>query len=91
MEPGAPYTIRILFANPGAAPIEIEEMIVTTTINGRRSVGGLPPQTRSIGPKQQALLRSLSDMWRGDVKSWSLEVAVRTSRGETYRSELNWK
>jgi serine/threonine-protein kinase len=91
IEPGASYTIRILFANAGAAPIEIEQMVLTTTVNGRKSVGGVPPQTRSIGPKQQALLRSLSDMWRGDVKTWSMEVVVRTSRGESYRNELAWK
>lgn len=86
--PGDSYTIRVLFANAGSAPIEIAELVITTIINGRRTIGAVPPQTRSVGPKQQALLRQMSDMWRGDVKSWSMEVAVKTARGESYRNEL---
>jgi len=33
---------------------------------------------------------SLSDMLRPDLESWSLEVVLRTSRGETYRNRLDW-
>ncbi len=91
IESGGNYTVRILFANPGAASIEIAEMLLTTTVNGRKQVGAVPPQVRSVAPKQRALLRSLSDMWRGDVKTWSMEVLVRTSRGEAYTNALVWK
>jgi hypothetical protein len=33
---------------------------------------------------------SLSDTLREDLKSWSLEVQLRTTRGETYRNRLVW-
>jgi hypothetical protein len=29
-------------------------------------------------------------MLREDLKTWSLAVQVRTTRGETYRSRLAW-
>jgi len=33
---------------------------------------------------------SLSDTLRPDLESWSLEVVLRTSRGEAYRNRLDW-
>ena len=33
---------------------------------------------------------SLSDTLREDLRSWSLEVELRTTRGETYRNRLVW-
>jgi hypothetical protein len=33
---------------------------------------------------------SLNDTLREDLRSWSLEVTLRTRRGETYRNRLVW-
>lgn len=89
--PGDNYTIKILLANAGLAPIEIKNIGVRTVINGKRAVGNVPSLARAAAPKQRTVLASFSDVWRGDVKTWSMEVTVHTSAGASYRNELVWK
>jgi serine/threonine protein kinase len=88
---GDRYTVKIYFLNEGQAPIQIREMIVGTRINNRGAQGPVPPLTKDVAPQQRALLRELPDLWKEDTSSWSMEVVVRTTRGETYRNQVNWK
>jgi hypothetical protein len=66
-------------------------MVVGTRINNRGAQGPVPPLTKDVAPQQRALLRELPDLWKEDTASWSMEVVVRTIRGETYRNQVNWK
>jgi hypothetical protein len=66
-------------------------MIVTTTINGRRSQGAVPPNAKEVAPGQKATLLSLPDVWKEDTTSWAMEVLVRTARGDSYRNKVEWK
>jgi serine/threonine-protein kinase len=91
VKPGEPYTLEIRFVNTGTAPIEIKDLVVTTTVNGRRATGPVTPTVSTVAPGQGAALLSLPDRLREDLRSWSLEVSLRTSRGETYRNQLVWK
>ena len=76
--------------NAGRAPIEIREMVVTTTVNGGRARGPVAPSVSTVAPGQGAPVLSLSDRLRPDLESWSIEIVLRTSRGETYRNRLDW-
>jgi hypothetical protein len=69
----------------------MREMVITTTVNGRRSSGPVALATKTIGPGQKGLLVSLSDFMREDARTWSFEVVLRSVRGETYRNQLVWK
>jgi predicted Ser/Thr protein kinase len=87
---GEKYKLEVRFANTGTAPIGIAAMLVTTTVNGRNAGGPVAPSVSTVAPGQTAPVLSLSDTLREDLKSWSLEVQVRTTRGETYRNRLAW-
>ncbi|HEU5320169.1 MAG TPA: hypothetical protein VFX28_05155, partial [Methylomirabilota bacterium] len=74
------------------APIQVKEMIVTTTTNGRRVSGPVPPQVRDVAPGQRASLISLAgNVWKEDTQSWTMEVVVKTSRGEIYKNQVTWR
>ncbi len=88
--PGEKYRLEVRFANRGAAAIEIASMLVTTTVNGGRASGPVAPAVSTVAPGQDAAVLSLSDTLRDDLRSWSLEVVLRTSRGEAYRNRLDW-
>jgi tRNA A-37 threonylcarbamoyl transferase component Bud32/tetratricopeptide (TPR) repeat protein len=96
VDPDAPkagdrYTVKIVLANEGNAPIQVADMVITTTINGRKVSGPVPVQTRDVAPGQKGLLLSNSQVWQEETSSWSMEVVVRTTRGERYSNQLSWK
>jgi tetratricopeptide (TPR) repeat protein len=91
VKPGDKYTVKIFLLNEGNAPIQIQNMIVTTTVNGRKTSGPVPPVTKDVAPQQKAVLLSLPDFWKEDTTAWSMEVTVRTARGETYKNQVTWK
>jgi len=90
-KPGEKYTVKISLANEGSAPIQIKSMMVTTTINGKKRAGPVPPQVKDVAPRDSAQLLMLPDFWKEDTTSWSMEVVVRTARGETYKNAVTWK
>ena len=91
VKPGEKYTVKVFLSNEGSAPIQITDMLVTTTINGQKRAGPVPPQTRDVAPQQKALLLATPDFWKEDTSAWAMEVVVRTARGETYKNQLSWK
>jgi serine/threonine-protein kinase len=88
---GSPYKVRVYLLNEGRAPIQVREMIVGAKVNGRGVQAPVPPLTRDVAPQQKALLREIPDFWKEDTTSWSMEVVVRTARGETYKNQVTWK
>jgi len=88
---GEKYLVKVLMVNEGTAPIQIRDMLVTTVINGKKLAGPVPPLAKDIAPQQRALLLSSPDFWKEDTTSWSMEVVVHTSRGETYKNQVAWK
>jgi serine/threonine protein kinase len=91
VSPGDRYTINVYLLNEGSAPIQLLDMRVSTKINGQKSDGAVPPRSKEVGPKQRALLLSQSDVWRTEYSAWSMEVTVRSIRGDIYRNEVRWK
>jgi hypothetical protein len=88
---GDRFTLSVQLLNEGAAPIEVKDLLVTTTINGRRSANPVPSLVREVAPRQKADLMKTPGTWKEDTSSWSMEVVVRTVRGETYKNALTWK
>jgi hypothetical protein len=88
---GERYSVKVYLVNEGLAPIQIRDMIVTTKINGKGVSGPVPPQTRDVAPGQRALLMNTTELWKEETSSWSMEVAVRTVRGERYTNQVEWK
>jgi hypothetical protein len=66
-------------------------MLVTTKINGKGVSGAVQPIARSVAPGQRAALMDTEQLWKEETASWSMEVAVRTTRGERYTNEVEWK
>jgi hypothetical protein len=91
VKPGDRYQVKVVFVNGGPAPIEIRTMSVATLTNVGRSGGPVAPLTKVVAPRARALLLSPEGVWKDDVASWSMEVAVHTAAGETYRNTLAWK
>jgi serine/threonine-protein kinase len=88
---GEAYKIRIYLVNEGNAPIEVQGMVIATSINGKSVRGAVPPLSKEVAPRQRALLRELPDTWKEATTSWSMEVTVRTPRGETYTNQVTWQ
>jgi hypothetical protein len=90
-KPGDRFTIRVLLRNEGQAPIQLQNMFVTTVVNGRRAQGPVPLQASEVAPAQTATLLNLPDVWKEDTTAWSMEILVRTTRGESYKNKIEWK
>ena len=88
---GDSYSLKIYLRNRGASPIGIRQMLVTATVNGKKSSGPVPMLTTDVAPKQRGLLLSLSDFLRDDTRTWSMEILIRTTAGDSYSNRLNWK
>jgi hypothetical protein len=91
VKPGERFTANIVLLNEGMAPIQIQSVVVTITVNGKRSGGTVPPLAKDVAPRQKTVVLSLSDMWKEDTTSWTMEVTVRTLRGETYKNSVKWQ
>jgi hypothetical protein len=91
-QPGQRYSVKVYLTNEGNAPIQIAQMVVTTTINGKRVSAPVPPQAKDAAPGQKTMLASIGpDTWKEDTSDWSMEVQVRTTRGEKYTNAVSWK
>jgi hypothetical protein len=89
---GDQYTAEIEMVNEGSAPIQLQDMIVTTTVNGRRQQGPIAPQVSEVAPRQTAMLFQLAgNYWRDDTEQWSMQVMVRTADGASYRNVVEWQ
>jgi tetratricopeptide (TPR) repeat protein len=91
VRPGDKYTVKVFMQNEGDAPIQVQSMLVTTKTNGKGISGPVPPRTAAVAPGQRALLLETSDVWREDTSAWTMEVSVRTARGERYTNQVTWK
>jgi hypothetical protein len=90
-KPGERYTVKVFLNNEGNAPIQIRDMIVSFTINGKKVSAPVPPQVRDVAPQQKALVMSSTEAWKEDTTGWAMEVTIRTARSERYTNQVTWK
>jgi hypothetical protein len=91
VKPGDRYKIRIYLLNEGNAPIQVQGLSIATTINGRSARGAVPALAKDVAPRQRALLREVSDLWKEETSAWSMEATVQTTRGEVYSNQVTWQ
>jgi len=89
--PGQAYTVKVYLRNRCAKPIRIKGLTIASEMNGRRSRGEQSPRAKEVAPSLVGLLAELPGIWKEDVASWSLEVQVLTSSGDTYLNRMAWK
>jgi serine/threonine protein kinase len=85
--------VTVLLSNEGSQPIQLATMTVVTVIDGRRMSGPpLTPSTTTVAPGQRAPVYQMPELvWKEGTSSWTMEIALRTSGGDTYRSTLSWR
>jgi serine/threonine-protein kinase len=91
VKPGDAYKIRIYLLNEGNAPIQVQGLSIATTINGKSVRGAVPPLAKDVAPRQRALLREVSDLWKEETTAWSMEATVRTIKSEVYTNQVTWQ
>ncbi len=91
--PGERFRVSVFLSNEGSQAIQLATMQVATTTDGRQQRGGVAPATTTVAPGQRALVyQTPGDMlWREGTQSWTMEIVLSTTKGETYRNTLSWK
>jgi predicted negative regulator of RcsB-dependent stress response len=90
-KPGERYRVKVFMVNEGNAPIQVRDMFVSFTINGKKVGAPVPPQVRDVAPQQKALMMDTAEAWKEDTTGWAMEVTIRTARGEKYTNQVTWK
>jgi tRNA A-37 threonylcarbamoyl transferase component Bud32/tetratricopeptide (TPR) repeat protein len=92
-KPGERFRVSVFLSNEGSQAIQLATMQITTTTDGRPQRGAVPPATTTVAPGQRALVyQTPAEMlWREGTQSWTMEIVLKTAKGETYRNTLAWK
>jgi hypothetical protein len=88
---GDPYVVKIYLRNEGKKTIKIKELRVAALWNGTRSESTLTPRLKEVPAQRQGLLAEVPSIWKADVRTWSMDVAVRSGHGEVYRNSIAWR
>jgi hypothetical protein len=88
---GQPYTVKVYLRNQGKKAIKVKQLQVVSTYNGKRTEGAATSRLKEVPPGQAGLIAELPSIWKQDVTSWSMEIAVRSGHGETYRNTVSWR
>ena len=91
VRPGVDYTVRVYLANDGDKDIPVQEVRVSTVEDGKSAVRTTPLRTRTVRPKQRALLHEIEGVWRERARSWVMDVVVTSSRQDVYKNRLRWE
>jgi len=92
-KPGERFRVSVSLLNEGAQAIQLAALTVATIVDGRRQGGGVPLSVRTAAPGQRTpIFQTPGDLiWREGTESWTMEIVLRTDKGETYRNTLSWK
>jgi serine/threonine-protein kinase len=92
-KPGERFRVSVFVANEGSQAIPLATMQITTTTDGKPQRGSVPPATTTVAPGQRALVYQTPGemLWREGTQSWTMEIVLKTTKGETYRNTLAWK
>ncbi len=91
VKPGDRFTTRVFLRNTGKKEIKIKEMNVSRAVNGLRTAISPMPRAKEVAPRSRTLLDEMPGVWVADTNTWTLDVAVVSSRGDTYQNQLVWK
>jgi tetratricopeptide (TPR) repeat protein len=89
---GERFRVTVSLANEGQQAIPLASMVVTTVLDGKRQSGPVPPSVTTVAPGQRApVFQAPEQVWKEGTQSWTMEIVLRTVKGETYRNTLAWK
>mgnify|MGYP001075558614 CR=1 FL=1 len=89
---GERFRVNVVLANEGQQAISLASMTVATILDGKRQSGPVPLSVTTVAPGQRApVFQSPEQVWKEGTESWTMEIVLRTTKGETYRNTLAWK
>jgi serine/threonine-protein kinase len=90
---GERYRIAVFLRNDGPQPIQLQQALVTTTVDGRRASGPVQLSASTVAPGDRALVFQTpgTEVWRDATSSWTMEIVLRTKTGDSYASTLAWR
>jgi len=91
VKPGDTYSVRIALVNEGKKTIELEEVEIVTTVNGKPSRERVKPLVKQVASHQNEVVHELSGAWDRGTRSWSVAVSVLSEKKDLYRNQLTWK
>jgi hypothetical protein len=84
--------VNVVLVNEGQQAIPLASMTVATVLDGKRQSGPVPLSVTTVAPGQRApVFQSPEQVWKEGTESWTMEIVLRTTKGETYRNTLAWK
>jgi tRNA A-37 threonylcarbamoyl transferase component Bud32 len=92
-KPGERFKVSVFLSNEGAQAIQLATMTVATVLDGKRQSGPVPLAVTTGAPGQRATVFQTpgDQVWKEGTQSWTMEIVLRTAKGETYRNALSWK
>jgi hypothetical protein len=92
-KPGERFKVSVFLSNEGSQPIQLATMTVATVLDGKRQSGPVPLSVTTVAPGQRAPVFQTpgEQVWKEGTQSWTMEIVLRTAKGETYRNTLSWK
>ncbi len=89
---GERFRVSVVLVNEGQQAIPLASMTVATVLDGKRQSGPVPLSVTTVAPGQRApVFQSPEQVWKEGTESWTMEIVLRTTKGETYRNTLAWK
>ena len=88
VRPGERYTLKTYLIHSGKKSISIDEMTVSTSVDGSRSASRVPPLAKRVPPGMQVLLDQRSGVVKPGTRSWAMEVAVTSDHHDVYRNRV---
>jgi len=91
--PGERFRVNVFLSNEGPQAIQLATMTVATILDGKRQSGSVPLTVTTVAPGQRAPVYQTpgDQVWKEGTQSWTMEIVLRTTKGETYRNTLSWK
>ena len=92
-KPGERFKVSVFLSNEGSQAIQLATMTVATILDGKRQSGPVPLSVTTVAPGQRAPVFQTpgEQVWKEGTQSWTMEIVLRTAKGETYRNTLSWK
>ena len=92
-KPGERFKVSVFLSNEGQQAIQLATMTVSTVLDGKRQSGSVPLSVTTVAPGQRAPVYQTpgDQVWKEGTQSWTMEIVLRTTKGETYRNTLSWK
>jgi tetratricopeptide (TPR) repeat protein len=92
-KPGERFKVSVFLSNEGPQAIQLATMTVATILDGKRQSGPIPLSVTTVAPGQRAPVFQTpgEQVWKEGTQSWTMEIVLRTAKGDTYRNTLSWK